>query len=91
MVSGSLDDEFGFGGDAANGHPKARTVDFSDTMLLFTTNAAAAVYDRPDFATCSRDAPSQAMAQLRAALAPAPVAAGGDGDGAARQQLLGSS
>lgn len=69
LVSGSLDDEFGFGGDAANGRPNARAVDFSDTILLFTTNAGDAVYEKPDFDTLLAGSPAQAVAQLRAALA----------------------
>ena len=69
LVSGCLDDEFGFGGDAANGHPKARSVDFSDTILLFTTNAGDAVYEQPDFVELLAQFPSQAIAQLRSALA----------------------
>jgi cell division protease FtsH len=69
LVTGSLDDEFGFGPAAASGHPSARTVDFSDTILLFTTNAGAVVYERPDFVDLLAQSPSQAEAQLRAALA----------------------
>lgn len=75
LVSGTLDDEFGFGGNAAQGHPIARSVDFSDTMLLFTTNEGASVYEQPGFDATLASSPAQAVAQLRAALAAAPTAA----------------
>jgi cell division protease FtsH len=78
LTTGSLDDEYGFGDGAATGHPNARTVDFSDTILLFTTNGGGAVYEQPGFVELLAASPSQVIAQLGAALASGTNAHGAD-------------
>lgn len=82
LTGGKLDDEYGFGKGAASGHPDSRTVDFSDAILLFTSNAASSVHDKPGYAQLLAASPDQAIAQLRAAFG-VPAASGtatGHGD-----------
>ncbi|MES2901573.1 MAG: AAA family ATPase [Pseudomonadota bacterium] len=69
LVSGSLDDEFGFGSGAEQGHPAARTVDFSSAILIFTTTAGAAVFEQSGYGASLYKNPADAIAQLRAAIA----------------------
>lgn len=77
LAGGSLDDEYGFGSGAESGHPDSRSVDFSDTILLFTSNAASAVYEQPGYQQLLADTPEQAIAQLRAAFGAPPASQAG--------------
>lgn len=88
LTEGWLEDEFGFGGDAKQGHPEGRTVDFRQAIVFLTTTHGAAVYDRRDFLSLYDREPAAVIALLREEISGSKWELAGDGKGASLASAL---
>ena len=65
---GMLDDEFGFGPNAAEGNPSERSVDFRQAWIFFTTSCGEEIHSPAEFRTKLDTDPGAAIATLRESL-----------------------